>query len=154
MRLKGSYLLPGTRQQVWDLLNDPVRLSKCLPGCEKLEPDGTDRYKLAVKFGLAAVSGSYSGAVELAEKRPPESLVLRLEGKGVPGFMKGRGTLRLAAKDGETEVRYEGEAQVGGLVAAVGQRMLEGAARMIIQQFFDNAAKQLRKAVNSQSESG
>ncbi|PYU13000.1 MAG: carbon monoxide dehydrogenase [Acidobacteria bacterium] len=144
MKVSGSYLLPGTPEQVWALLNDPERLAKCLPGCERLEPDGPDRYKAVVKFALAAISGQYSGSVELADKKPPHSLRLRLEGKGVPGFVKGDGQLELWEKGGQTEVHYSGEAQIGGMIAAVGQRMLDAAARKIIQQFFENAAAQLQ----------
>ena len=144
MKVSGSHTLPGTRQQVWELLNDPVRLARSLPGCEKLEPVGPDRYKVAIKFALAAFSGAYSGAVELSEKKPPRSMHMSVEGKGAPGFMKGEGTLELAEKHGETEVKYEGEAQVGGVIAAVGQRMIEAAARKIIQQFFESAAAQLK----------
>ena len=143
MKLVGSYRLPGTRQQVWDLFNDPARLAKCLPGCEKLEPAGPHKYKVAIKFALAAFSGAYSGSVELAEQRPPESMRMRVEGKGTPGFMKGEGRLTLAATAEGTTVSYEGEAQVGGLIAAVGQRMIEAAAKKIVQQFFESAEKQL-----------
>ena len=144
MKVSGSYLLPGTPEQVWALLNDPERLAKCLPGCERLEPDGPGRYKAVVKFALAAISGQYSGSLELADKKPPHSLRLRLEGKGVPGFVKGDGQLELWEKGGQTEVHYSGEAQIGGMIAAVGQRMLDAAARRIIQQFFENAAAQLQ----------
>lgn len=144
MKLAGAHVLPGTREQVWTLLTDPTRLGKCLPGCEKLEATGPDRYKVAVKFGIAAISGAFAGAVELAEKKEPKSLRMRVEGKGVPGFMKGEGRLELVEQGGQTEVRYTGEAQVGGMIAAVGQRMIEGAARKIIQQFFENAAGLLR----------
>ena len=143
MKVQGEARLPGTPEQVWDLLNDPNRLARCLPGCERLEPDAPDRYKAVVKFALAAISGSYSGSLEITEKEPRRSMRLRLEGKGVPGFVKGEGKLELTAKQGQTEVRYSGEAQVGGMIAAVGQRMMDGAARKIIQQFFESAAAEL-----------
>ena len=146
MKVAGSYLLPGTPEQVWDLLTDPERLAKCLPGCERLEPDGPDRYKAAIKFALAAISGKYAGTLQFTEKKPPRSLRLRLEGKGVPGFLNGEGQLELVQKHGQTEVRYAGEAQIGGMIAAVGQRMLDVAARKIIQQFFEAAAAQLKRA--------
>lgn len=146
MKLSGSARLTGPRQQVWDLLNDPARLAKCLPGCEKLEPIGPDKYKVAIKFALAAFSGSYGGSVELSEKQPPESMRMRVEGKGTPGFMKGEGRLTLAESAEGTVVSYEGEAQVGGLIAAVGQRMIEAAAKKIVQQFFESAEKQLRQS--------
>jgi carbon monoxide dehydrogenase subunit G len=144
VKLQGSYVLPGSREQVWELFTDPARLAKLLPGCERLEPDGPDRYKVAVKFGVAAITGKYAGSVELSDKHPPASLGMRVEGKGAPGFMKGEGKLELVEKRGQTEVRYTGEAQVGGVIASVGQRMIEAAARKIIQQFFESAAGQLK----------
>lgn len=144
MKLSGSYLLPATPEQVWALLNDPGRLAKCLPGCERLEPDGPDRYRAVVKFALAAISGKYAGSLEISEKKPPRSLRLHLEGKGAPGFVKGDGQLELAEEHGQTELRYAGEAQVGGMIASVGQRLMEGAARRLVQQFFENAAAQLQ----------
>jgi len=81
--------------------------------------------------------------VEFAEKKAPHSLILKLDGKGLPGFVKGEGRIELNAKGGETEIVYTGEAQVGGLIASVGQRMLDAAARKIVQQFFDSAKAEL-----------
>lgn len=144
MKIQGSYVLQGSREQVWELLTDPARLAKLLPGCERLEADGPDRYKVAVKFAIAAITGKYAGSVELSDKQPRASLRMRVEGKGAPGFMKGEGQLELVAKDGNTEVRYSGEAQVGGVIASVGQRMVEAAAKKIIHQFFDSATKALK----------
>lgn len=144
MKLSGSATLPAKREQVWELLNDPNRLAKCLPGAQRLDPDGPDRYKVAMKFGIAAISGNFQGSVELAEKEPLESLKMRVEGRGAPGFMKGEGTISLRAKGAETEVQYEGEAQVGGVIASVGQRMIEAAAKKIVGQFFSAAAEELK----------
>ena len=144
MKIAGSYLFLAPPEEVWALLNDPARLARCLPGCERLEPDGPDRYKAVIKFALAAISGNYSGSLELREKKPPRSLRLRLEGKGVPGFVKGEGQVELSEKHGQTELRYAGEAHVGGMIAAVGQRMIEGAAWKVIQQFLESAAAQLK----------
>ena len=144
MKLSGTAALPAKRDQVWELLNDPERLAKCLPGAERLEPDGPDRYKVAMKFGIAAFSGNFQGSVELAEKIPPESLKMRVEGRGAPGFMKGEGTISLHGKGSETEVKYDGEAHVGGVIASVGQRMIEVAAKKIVAQFFEAAARELR----------
>ena len=150
MKLHGSIVLPGTPEQVWSLLTDSARMAKLLPGCERLEPDGPDRYKAAVKFAIAAISGKYAGTLEYAEKKPPKSLRIRINGKGVPGFMNGEGQLELAVKNGQTEVRYSGEAHVGGLVASVGQRMIEMAARRIVRQFFEGAAKELTSSVSAE----
>ena len=145
MKIEGRAQLPGTREQVWGLLTDPTRLQKLLPGAEELVADGPDRYKVAVKFGVAAITGKYAGTVELADLKPPASLRLKVESRGTPGFMKGEGALELHAKEHGTEVHYSGEAQVGGLIASVGQRMIEAAAKKIIHQFFDSAAAELKK---------
>ncbi len=143
MKVQGSVSLPAAREQVWELLVDPERLAKCLPGCEKLEPNGPNRYKVALKFGVAAISGRFSGAVELTELDPPATLRMRVEGKGAPGFMNGEGTLSLVEAAGGTEVRYEGEAHVGGLIASVGSRLIEAAAKKVIHQFFESAQTQI-----------
>jgi carbon monoxide dehydrogenase subunit G len=149
VKLQGRYVLPGSPEQVWSLLTDPTRLAKSLPGCERLEPDGPDRYRAAISFALAAISGKYSGSLELSEKKPPHSLQIRIRGKGVPGFLDGKGQLELVPLKGQTEVRYEGEAQVGGMVAAVGGRMIESAAKKIVQQFFEKAAALLKESAGS-----
>jgi uncharacterized protein len=146
VKVQGRHLLPGTREQVWALLTDPLRLAKALPGCERLDPDGPDRFRASVNFALAAISGRYTGTLELREKKPPRSLRMRLAGKGLPGFVNGDGRLELVEDKGQTEVRYEGEAQVGGMIAAVGSRMIEAAARKLIDQFFESAAAQLRSS--------
>jgi len=145
VKLSGQYILTAPPAKVWALLTDPVRLAKLLPGCERLDPDGPDRFKVAVKLGIAAISGNYSGSVEFGEKKPPKSMRMKFSGKGVPGFVGGTCHIELAEKSGQTELRYTGEAQVGGMIAAVGQRMIEGAARKIVDQFFAAAADQLKK---------
>ncbi len=146
MKLAGTVTLPAPPEEVWSLLTDPSRLSRLLPGCERLEPDGQDRYKAAVKFGIAAISGKYAGTLEFAQKDPPRSLILKMDGKGLPGFVKGEGRIELTAKGGDTGIAYTGEAQVGGLIASVGQRMLDAAARKIVRQFFDSAKAELASA--------
>jgi hypothetical protein len=146
--------MPAPPDEVWSLLTDPSRLSRLLPGCERLDPDGPDRYKAAVKFGIAAISGKYAGTLEFAEKKPPHSLVLKMDGKGLPGFVRGEGRIELAPKGGsDTELTYTGEAQVGGVIASVGQRMLDAAARKIVQQFFDSAKAELASTKSPAAES-
>ena len=145
MKLAGQYILPAPPAKVWALLTDPNRLAKLLPGCERLDPDGPDRFKAAVKFGIAAISGKYAGTIEFAEKKPPTSMRMKLSGKGIPGFVDGVGHIELTEKGGQTELRYTGEAQVGGMIASVGQRMIEGAARKIVDQFFAAASEELKK---------
>ncbi len=144
MKLAGREHLPAPPEKVWQLLTDPAQLAKCLPGCDGLVPAGPDRYTAKIRLALAAISGNFTGSVELTEKKPPRSLRLRLEGKGVPGFVRAEGRIELASANDETEIRYDGEAQIGGMIAAVGQRMIESAARKLIRQFFANAAALLR----------
>lgn len=150
MKLEGAALLPAPREQVWQLLTDPAFLAKCLPGAHELVPDGPGRYKVSLKMGIAAFSGSFEGSVELADQHPPESFSMSVEGRGAPGFMKGKGTivLREDHRQGpnQTELRYSGEAQVGGVIASVGSRMVEAAAKKIVQQFFDTAADVLAQS--------
>lgn len=145
MKVDGAALLPASRERVWKSLTSPEFLAKCLPGAQELKPDGPGRYKVSLKMGIAAFSGKFEGAVQLADEKPPESFIMSVEGRGVPGFMKGAGTIALRedTKAGQTEVRYSGDAQVGGVIASVGNRMIEAAAKKIIQQFFDAAAAQL-----------
>jgi carbon monoxide dehydrogenase subunit G len=145
MKLAGQCVFPASPVKVWELLTNPERLAKLLPGCERLDPDGPDRFKAAVKFGIAAISGKYTGTIEFVEKKPPKSMRVKLSGKGIPGFVDGVGHIELDESDGRTELRYTGEAQVGGMIASVGQRMIEGAARKIMDQFFSAVAEELKK---------
>ena len=151
MNLSGAVTLPGVPAQVWDLLTDAQRLARMLPGCERLDPDGPDRYKAVVKFGVAAISGKYAGSLEFSQLKPPHSLTLQLDGRGLPGFVHGQARIELLRKGSETDVRYSGEAQIGGLIATVGQRLLEAAARKIVQQFFDSAAAELHSVALAES---
>ena len=154
MKFEGTARLPAPPAEVFSLLTDASRLARLLPGCERLEPDGPDRYKAAVKFGIAAISGKYAGTLEFAEKRPPHSLILKMDGKGLPGFVKGQGRIELTAKGSDTELTYSGEAQVGGLIASVGQRMIDVAARKIVQQFFDSVKAELTSTKSGAAEPG
>lgn len=145
MKLAGEYNLSAPPEKVWELLTDPNRLAKLLPGCERLDPDGPDRFKAAIKFGIAAITGKYAGIVEFSEKQPPKSMRMKISGRGIPGFVDGSGHFELKAKDGGTLLHYSGDAHVGGVIASVGQRMIEGAAKKIVDQFFAAAAEELRK---------
>ena len=135
---------PGLPEEVGSMAADPARLAKLLPGCERLDPDGPDRFKATIKFAIAAISGKYTGALEFADKKPPHSMRMKLSGRGIPGFVDGEGRVELEEKNGATMLHYSAQAQVGGMVAAVGQRMIEGVARKIVDQFFADAAKELK----------
>ena len=140
MRIEGRYTVPAPQETVWQHLNDPSVLARSLPGVERLEPDGPDRYRAAIKYKVGAVGGNFSGTVELSEKNPPHSMRLRTSARGVPGFVTGEGSLELVAKGAETEIVYSGELQLGGLLAAIGSRMVESAAKKSIEDFFKSLA--------------
>jgi hypothetical protein len=145
MKVAGEQILSASRERVWELFNNPARLSRLIPGCEKLEILGPDEYAGTMTVGIAAVKGVYSGKLKLEEKRAPEHYRMVVEGKGKQGFIRGSGTLDLSSKEaGRTVATYAGDVQVGGTLAQVGQRMIDSAAKMMIGQFFAAAAAELK----------
>jgi uncharacterized protein len=143
MKISGTHLLNAPRERAWQCLNDPVFLKECLPGCESMEASGPDQYRATLTVGIAAVKGEYTGSVTLSEKEPPQRFKMQVEGKGTGGFMQGTGLLELSEDPQGTQVAYQGDVQVGGPIASVGQRLLEGAAKMMVGQFFNAANTQL-----------
>ncbi len=140
MKVSGTYTLPVAPERAYQILQDPAVLAQAMPGCESLEKIGPDEYRMKMKVILAALSGAFEGKVRITDQVPPSSFRLIVEGSGRIGFLKGDGFLKLAARDGNTEVSYEGDAQVGGTMAAVGQRLIDGTAKMMIKKFFDKLA--------------
>ena len=144
MKITGSQTLPLTVERAYEALRDPILLAKCMPGCEGLELVGPDEYKMKMKMALAAFSGLFDGKIRISDSNPPTSFRLIVEGSGKVGFMKGEGLLTLtpAADGAGTDVAYDGDAQVGGTIAAVGQRMIDTTSRMMIRRFFDKLASE------------
>jgi len=140
VKISGSYFLPLPPEQAYQRLQDPEVLAGAMPGCESLEKIGEDEYRMKMKMALASLSGSFDGKVRITEQSPPNSFKLMVEGSGKVGFMKGEGLLKFTPKDAGTEVSYEGDVQVGGTIAAVGQRLIDGTAKMMIKRFFDKVA--------------
>ena len=140
MKIAGNATLPFPPERAYDLMQDPAVLAKAIPGCEKLEKTGDNEYSLKMKMVLASLSGAFDGKVRLTEPDRPNSFRMVVEGSGKIGFMKGDGLLKLTPNDAGTEVSYEGEAQIGGTMAAVGNRMIDMTARMLIKRFFDKLA--------------
>ena len=146
MTLEGSFKIPAPRQSVWKALMDPEVLKDCLPGCEELEPVGTDAYRARLKVGIAAIKGSYVGSVSIHDKVSPEKYRMVVEGKGAPGFLRGEASIELGEEGTETLLSYRGSVQVGGMIAGVGQRLVQGAARMVVRNFFKALSKRLASA--------
>ena len=142
MKLTGSYVLASPREEVWGLLTDPKVLAAVTPGCERLEQQGPDEYHAVLKVGVAAVKGTYEGQIRLCDKQFPDGYTLQVQGSGAAGFVRGEVRIRLEdAEGGATRVTFDGDAEVGGLVAGVGQRMLEGVAKFLVGEFFKRSPR-------------
>jgi uncharacterized protein len=136
MKIEGTQEVHASRARVFQALVDPAVLQRCIPGCERLEQIEANHYSTTLRAGVGSIKGLFTGNVRLEEVEPPTHFRMVVEGKGQPGFLKGAGTLDLEERDGATLVNYSGDVQVGGTIASVGQRMIQGAARMMIAQFF------------------
>lgn len=136
LKIEGSYTFAAPRERVWQILLDPKIMAQCMPGCESMNEVGPDQYEAVMKVGVASVKGTYKGKVAIKDKQPPAHYVLSGEGSGGPGFMQGDVAIDLEESDGKTLLKYSTDAKVGGLIASVGQRMLNGVAKMMVDQFF------------------
>ena len=140
MKISGSTTLAVPPERAYEMMQDPEVLAKAMPGCESLERIGPDEYRMKMKLAMASISGAFEGKVQITDQQPPTSFKLVVEGNGKIGFMKGEGVLKLTAAGEGTEVNYEGDVQVGGTIAAVGQRLIDVTAKMMIKRFFDKLA--------------
>ena len=143
MKVEGTYTFSAPRDLVWQMLQDPQVLTSVLPGCEKLNKTGDNEYQGALMIRIGPVQGKFNGTVTMSDINRPESYNLTVDGKGAPGFVKGAGALHLAAENGKTLLTYEGDAQVGGRIASVGQRLLDTSARAIIRQSLEGLDQQI-----------
>jgi len=144
MKVEGTYTFAAAREKVWALLNDPGVLARVTPGVKTLDPQGGDTYKATIELGVGPVKGAYDGKVSITDKTPPERMTLRVEGGGRPGTIRATGELRLEEQDGKTVVSYTGDAQITGLIASVGHRLIGGVARQMAGEFFKGVEKELQ----------
>ena len=142
MKIEGSYSIPGPRDKVWALLQNPSVLQGAIPGCDELKPEGDGLFRTKLCAGLAAIRGNVEGEIRLQDVRAPEHYRLSVSGKGMGSFVNGWANLDLVEAQGGTEVRYEGEVSVGGMIVAVGNRMIEVAVRKALTDFFDRIKEQ------------
>jgi carbon monoxide dehydrogenase subunit G len=137
MKISGTAALKAPVDQVWAAFNDPAVLARTLPGCQELHEVGPDSYRMTMTAGVASIKGTYEGEVALIEQNPPGSFVLRASGAGAPGTVGA--DVRFSLNDsatGGTDLGYDAEAVVGGVIGGVGQRMLTGVAKKMAGQFF------------------
>jgi carbon monoxide dehydrogenase subunit G len=143
MELAAEYTIDAPSERVWDLLMDINAIGRCLPGCKGLQPVGPDRYEVELGVTVAAIAGSFKGTVSLEDKAPPTSYTLAIDGSGRQGFIKGRARVTLVPDANRTRVQIAAQADVGGMIARVGQRLLEGVARTMMDRFYACLAKQV-----------
>jgi carbon monoxide dehydrogenase subunit G len=152
MTLDGIFTFSGPRVVVWELLQDPAVLARALPGTERLDVTGPDQYRGVMKVSVGPVTAAkFDVAVALTEKVPPERFVVRIDGKGAVGHTRGTATIELSdAQGGGTTLRYSSNVQVGGTIAAVGQRLLESVGKSMMKQALESLDRELQARLNAE----
>jgi carbon monoxide dehydrogenase subunit G len=139
MEMTSTRIVPAPVTTVWDALNDPVMLTGCIPGCEAILPDGENAYTISLAARVGPVAAKFSGRLELADLDPPRSYTLSFDGQGgAAGFAKGQAKVALAPTENgaATALSYTVTAQVGGKIAQIGSRLVDGAAQKLADDFF------------------
>jgi carbon monoxide dehydrogenase subunit G len=138
MKLSGEYTFDGPQEEVWEILRDPDMLILALPGTKSLKQVGENEYEGEIVVRIGPITGSFGGKLTVSNERPPESVTLTVEGAGKIGFAKGSGDVELIDQGGKkTLVKYNGELQIGGKVASVGQRLFDTVSKGMIKQGLD-----------------
>ena len=153
MKIEGEYHFKGPREEVWTIVRDPEVLATALPGTKSLDKVGENEFKGEMNVRVGPVAGLFSGRLVVSKEVPPESCILSVEGKGNPGFVNGVGNIILSElDDGTTLMKYEGEAQIGGKLASVGQRLIDTASKSMIHQGLEALDLALQARVAARSE--
>ncbi|PKO09110.1 MAG: hypothetical protein CVU40_11655 [Chloroflexi bacterium HGW-Chloroflexi-2] len=144
MKIEGTHVFNGPREDVWEMFYDPNVLASALPGAQKMEMVNEDEFKFDMNVRVGPVSGAFSGELQLDNVVKPDSLTLKGGGKGAPGFLNGVGNIKFKEQeDGTTLMEYEGEVNIGGALASVGQRMIDSVAKSMIRTGFETLDKAL-----------
>jgi carbon monoxide dehydrogenase subunit G len=153
MKIEGTQRIDAPRDRIFAALIDPAILQKCIPGCEQMEKTGDNQYSAKLTAGVGPVKGVFTATVSLQDIVTPEHYKLVVEGKGQPGFVKGSGELTLKDEGSATEIRYTGDVNVGGLIASVGQRMIQATANLLAARFFKSLEAETATGSHSKSSS-
>lgn len=144
MKIEGTHVFNGPRQEVWNMFYDPNVLASALPGAQKMELVSENEYKFDMNVRVGPVSGAFTGEMKMENVDEPNSLTLNGGGKGAPGFLNGVGNVKFSEQeDGTTLMEYEGEVNIGGALASVGQRMIDSVAKSMIRTGFETLDKAL-----------
>lgn len=149
MKVSGSYTFPVSQEVIWPMLLDPQILANVMPGCESLDLVADNQYEGVLKIKVGPVQGKFKGNVTINDIHEPDGYSLEVDGRGTPGFVKGTGSLKLEADGEHTILHYDGDAQVGGRLASVGQRLIDSSAKAIIRQSLEGLEKQVEYRAGS-----
>lgn len=144
MQIEGKYIVDASPERVYAALLDPAVLAACIPGCSRFERIKDNTYEVTLTVGISMARGTYKGSVTILDQDPPRSCVLSLEGSGAPGFITGRAHFNIIPKDGDSEIQITSAVEVGGPIARVGQRVMEGISKHLIGQFFRSLGQRLQ----------
>jgi len=152
MQMQGSRQLPASAELAWAALNDPEVLKQCIPGCQKFELESDNTYNMAAQIKIGPVSAKFTGKVTLSDIEPPHRYTLNFEAQGgVAGHGKGVSHVSLVENDQGVELKYTVESQIGGKLAQLGQRLVDGAAKSMADDFFKRFEKVLAEKTNGDS---
>lgn len=144
--ISGKEVIDAPIEQVWTCLNDPIFLTKCIPGCRSMTETSPDSYVVLLDLKVASVGGSFEGKIALSDKTPPEQCRINVSGSGTLGHGTGDARFTLSPADNGTLLVYDGVGEIGGLVAGVGQRILRGVSKHLIGKFFKTMRAELASA--------
>lgn len=146
MEMQGSRQLAINQQQTWDALNDPQVLKLCIPGCDKIEASGENQYSMAVSLKIGPLAAKFAGKIALSDINAPHSYTIAFEGQGGPaGFGKGNAKVQLHPNPEGVALEYTVQASVGGKIAQVGQRLIDGVAKSMAEDFFKRFDEEMQK---------
>jgi carbon monoxide dehydrogenase subunit G len=153
VKIEGEYLFNGPREDVWEIMRDPEVLATALPGTKSLDKVGENEYQGEMNVRVGPVGGIFSGRLVVSNEVPPESLTLTVDGRGSPGFINGSGNVFLSDQgNGTTMMKYDGDVQIGGKLASVGQRLLDTASKSTIRQGLEALDMALQARVAAKTE--
>lgn len=154
VEVTGDYQFMAPPELVWESFLDPELLARVMPGCERLEQVGDHEYEGVMKIRVGPVQGDFRGTVRLSELQPPHSYHMTVNGRGPAGIVRGEGDVHMEATDNGTRLQYEGQAQISGRIAAVGQRLMESSANAIARQSLENLDKQIQARLHPPAPAG
>jgi uncharacterized protein len=149
MEVRATYSFDAPASRVWNALMDPAIVCSCIPGCRELRPAGDNRYETELAVAVSVVTGTFKGSIALEDQVPNRSYKLVVEGSGAAGFVRGHSTVTLNEDSAKTVVDVVGDVQVGGAIARVGQRLLSGVSKMMMDRFFDCLGKKVSGTFSS-----